>query len=103
MNFFPSEVEEWKKNKNIMKSYKKLFRRMVADDSSSTFMSKIIDKVWPAKKNTPKVHIAYAISVCQFILDLLNQKVQVSEALLKFKIVKYLVSFSLNHEIINRI
>ena len=47
------------------------------------------------KKHIPKIHIAYAISVC----ELSNQKVQVSEALIKFNITKYLISFSLNREI----
>ena len=53
-------------------------------------MSKIIDKVWPIKKKAPKVHIAYAISVCEFILNPKNKKIQISEFPIKHKILKYL-------------
>ena len=53
-------------------------------------MSKIIDKVWPIKKKVPKVHIAYAISVCEFILNPKNKKIQISEFPIKHKILKYL-------------
>ena len=66
-------------------------------------MTRIINKVWASKKYTPKIHITYAISMCEFLLNLSNQKVQVSEASIKFNITKYLVSFSLNREIINLI
>src|SRR5438874_3914382 len=59
-------------------------------DGSATFMSKIIDKVWPIKKKAPKVHIAYAISVCEFILNPKNKKIQISEFPIKHKISKYL-------------
>ena len=92
-----------KKNQNVAKCYKNLFKRETADDSA-TYMTRIIDKVWRQKNiHPPKVHIAYAISVCEFLLNLSNQKVQVSEASIKFNITKYLVSFSLNCEIINLI
>ena len=101
-NSSPYEVDKWKKNQNIAKCYKSLFKRETADDSA-TYMTRIIDKVWASKKHTPKIHIAYAISVCEFLLNPSNQKVQVSEGSMKFNILKYLVSFSLNRKIINLI
>ena len=101
-NSSPSEVNKWKKNQNVAKCYKSLFKQETADDSA-TYMTRIIDKVWASKKYTPKIHIAYAISVCEFLLNPSNQKVQVSEGSMKFNISKYLVSFSLNREIINLI
>jgi hypothetical protein len=102
-NSSPSEVSKWKKNQNVAKCYKNLFKREETADDSATYMTRIIDKVWASKKNTPKIHIAYAISVCEFLLNPSNQKVQVSEASIKYNISKYLVSFSLNREIINLI
>ena len=101
-NSSPFEVSKWKKNQNVAKCYKNLFKWETADDSA-TYMTRIIDKVWVSKKNTLKIHIAYAISVCEFLLNSSNQKVQVSEASIKYNISKYLVSFSLNREIINLI
>ena len=90
------------KNQNVAKCDKNLFKQETSDDSA-TYMIRIIDKVWASKKYTPKVHIAYAISVCEFLLNLSNQKIQVSGASIKFNITKYLVSFSLNRKIINLI
>src|SRR6266516_3667679 len=101
-NTSASEVEKRTKNQNVAKCYKSLFKLKTADDSA-TYMTRIIDKVWASKKHTPKIHIAYAISVCEFLLNPSNQKVQVSEGSMKFNISKYLVSFSLNCEIINLI
>ena len=42
-------------------------------EGTSTFMTKILDKVWPSKKTASKVHIAYAISVCEFLLNPTNK------------------------------
>ena len=69
--------------------HKKLF--CYADtEGTSTFMSKILDKVWPSKKATPEVYIAYAKSMCEFLLNLTNKRIQVSETPMKFQIQKYL-------------
>ena len=80
-----------------------MLQKFETADDSVTYITRIIDKVQASKKYTPKVHIAYAISVCEFLLNPSNQKVQISEASIKFNITKYLVSFSLNREIINLI
>ena len=53
-------------------------------------MSKIVDRLFPSKKNAPKLHVAYAISVCEFLLNLLNQQIQITESTIKSKIIKYL-------------
>src|SRR5579864_3505502 len=57
-------------------------------------MTRIISKIWPAKKNAPKLHIAYAISVCEFILNPSNLRIQVSKASIKSQITKYLQRIS---------
>ena len=88
-NSLPSEIETWKHHPDVAQCHKKLFCCTGTEDTS-TFMSKIIDKVWPSKKTTPKVHIAYAISVCEFLLDPMNKKIQVSETPMKFRIQKHL-------------
>ena len=56
-----------------------MLQKFETADDSVTYITRIIDKVQASKKYTPKVHIAYAISVCKFLLNLSNQKVQVSE------------------------
>ena len=53
-------------------------------------MSKILDRLFPSKKSAPKIYVAYAISVCEYILNPSNQQIQVSESAIKFLISKYL-------------
>lgn len=73
----------------VVKSHRNLFKSAVPD-GSVTYMTNILNRVWPSKKEAPKLHLAYAISVCDFFLDPANQKIQVSEAAIKFKMNKYL-------------
>lgn len=89
----PTEVREWKGDPIVAKCHKLLFKREKEEDSS-TYMTRIINKIWPAKKNAPKIHIAYAISVCEFILNPSNLRIQVSEASIKSRITKYLQRIS---------
>src|SRR5205823_15912 len=42
------------------------------------------------KKSASKIYIAYAISVCEYILNPSNQQIQISESAIKFLISKYL-------------
>lgn len=98
-NSSPSEIETWKRHSDVTQCHKKLFSH--ADTKgTSTFMSKILDKVWPSKKTAPKVHIAYAISVCEFLLNPTNKRIQVTETPMKFRIQKYLQK-NLNKEKFN--
>jgi len=53
-------------------------------------MSKILDRLFPSKKSASKIYVAYAISVCEYILNPSNQQIQVSESAIKFLISKYL-------------
>src|SRR2546429_323355 len=53
-------------------------------------MSKILDRLFPSKKSAPKIYVAYAISVCEYLLNPSNQQIQVSESAIKFLISKYL-------------
>ena len=89
MNSTPSEINNWKTNPEVVRCHDALFKSD-SPDGSVTFMTKIIDRVWSSKKKAPKVHIAYAISVCEFILNPKNKKIQISELSIKHKISKYL-------------
>src|SRR2546421_12435720 len=51
-------------------------------------MSKILDRLFPSKKSVPKIYVAYAISICEYILNPSNQQIQVSESAIKFLIYK---------------
>ena len=69
--------------------HNKLFKKIVVEEPT-TFMSKILDRLFPSKKSAPKIYVAYAISVCEYILNPSNQQIQVSESAIKFLISKYL-------------
>ena len=69
--------------------HNKLFKKIVVEEPT-TFMSKILDRLFPSKKSVPKIYVAYAISVCKYILNPSNQQIQVSESAIKFLISKYL-------------
>lgn len=60
-----------------------------------TYMSLIIDKLRKEKKNPSKTQIAYAISICETYLNPNNQNIQMSESIMKLKIINNLVSFNL--------
>ena len=72
----------------MAKCYKLLFKKE-KKENSSIYIIRIINKIWLAKKNVPKLHIAYAISICEFILNPSNLRIQVSETSIKFQITKY--------------
>jgi len=94
-NALPSEIAEWKKNPSVKKCYKLLFQKLTHNEPD-TYMTKIIDKTWKNKKDAPKIQIAYAISVCEVMLNPKIHRLQISEQLIKPKILKNLVSFKLS-------
>src|SRR2546421_7297202 len=85
----PSEIRQWKSNPIVASCHNKLFKKIVVEEPT-TFMSKILDRLFPSKKSAPKIYVAYAISVCEYILNPSNQQIQVSESAIKFLISKYL-------------
>ena len=86
-----ASVREWKDKPEVRRCYKKLFKK-VSEDQPSTYMTKIIEKVWKEKKNAPKIQIAFAISICEVYLNPDNQVIQISEPVMDSKIRKNLVS-----------
>ena len=56
-------------------------------------MFQIIEKIWREKKNIPKIQIAYAISICEMLLNPNNLIIQVSEEIIKPKLARNHVSF----------
>ncbi|UZO09899.1 uncharacterized protein OCT59_030111 [Rhizophagus irregularis] len=56
----------------------------------TTYMSLIIDKLRKENKNPSKTQIAYAISICETYLNPNNQNIQMSESIMKSKIINNL-------------
>jgi len=76
----------------VKKSYNNLFKK-IRPHFPETYMSRIIGKLWKDKKNAPKNQVAYAISVCETILNPNNLTIQINEETTKHLITKNYVSF----------
>ena len=49
----PSEIQQWKSNPIVASCHNKLFKKIVVEEPT-TFMSKILDRLFPSKKAPPK-------------------------------------------------
>jgi hypothetical protein len=88
----PSKIQEWKSKPEVKRCYNNLFKK-IKDGQPTTYMSLIIDKLRKENKNPSKIQIAYAISICETYLNPNNQNIQMSESIMKSKIINNLVSF----------
>ena len=65
----------------MAKCYKKLFIR-INKNEEFTYMSRILEKVWPKADYSDEL-IAFAISICQTILNPVNKVIQINEGIMK--------------------
>jgi hypothetical protein len=80
-NFSSSEISKWKQSPKTAKCYKKLFIR-INKNEEFTYMSRILEKVWPKADYSDEL-IAFAISICQTILNPANEAIQINEGIMK--------------------
>jgi hypothetical protein len=83
-------IKEWKKNPAVKLCYSNLFKKI--NNSDETFMSLIIKTLRKGKKIVSNVQIAFAISVCELVLNPRNLDIQISETAIKPILIKNLVS-----------
>jgi aspartate carbamoyltransferase catalytic subunit len=84
------KISEWKNKSQVKLCFGKLHKKI--NDSDETYMSRIIQELNKGKKNISKVLIAYAVSICELVLDPQNLEVQISEKAIKPIYTKNLVS-----------
>ncbi|RIB20366.1 hypothetical protein C2G38_2179540 [Gigaspora rosea] len=77
----PDEVIMWKKSTKTNECYQKLFEEL-EEDSDDTYMNRILYKIWPDGKAPPE-KIAYAIAVCQTMLNPKNKIITMSDHVVK--------------------
>jgi hypothetical protein len=87
------KVLDWKRSDKTKLCYKRLFEK-IADNSEDTYMSRILSKIWPSGNATHE-QVAYAIAICQTVLDPICEKITISEDLVKSKIARNLVNILL--------
>ena len=90
-NFKDYEVKTWKNHSAIKICFNKLFKK-VDPPGPETYMSKIIEHLWKGKKG-PKMQIAFAISVCELLLNPDNLHVTIKEEVIMLTLIKKFVSF----------
>jgi hypothetical protein len=86
-----SDIKQWKENVVVKECYKKLYKKIISSEPE-TYMSRIIQRLRKGKKPLPNLQIAYAISVCEILLNPRNLHIQVTEAVIKPLLTKNLVS-----------
>jgi hypothetical protein len=91
-NSTETQIKKWKKSAELKKCHNKLFKK-ISSSEPETYMSRIIGKLWKEKKNAPKIQIAFAISICETILNPNNLVIQVNEDKIKDLCMRNYVSF----------
>jgi len=75
-----------------MRCYESLFRAIDADnDPKVSYMSSILERIWPNSGRTPQIHMAYAIAVCTTLLNPKNNSIHITRSNIKSKTNRYLV------------
>ncbi len=87
------EIHQWKSTESIKNCYQKLFQPIFKKDVS--YITQIIERVWSDASECPAIQIAYAITICQILLDPNNNNIKISESIAKPKLQENLVSFAI--------
>lgn len=95
INEKPSTIASWKKNPDVESCFNKLYNLIDPNnEESDTFMTLIIKKVWPKKSNLSNLHLAWAASVVEIVLDPNNPHLKLSESIVRPILEKNLVSIN---------
>ena len=86
-----SQILKWKQSEVVRSSYAKLYKRVKPDDPE-THLKAIIGFVF-TKKEAKKIQIAFVMSICELFLDPSSKYIRLSEAIIKKRFEKNLVSF----------
>lgn len=81
-NLREADIKKWKGNQAVKTCFEKLFKR-IRNSEPETYMSKIIQTLRKRKKVTSKAQMAYAISICETLLNPKNLHIQISESVIK--------------------
>jgi hypothetical protein len=95
-NASPTEISKWKNNPAVKKCHDKLLEPINEyDDETTTYMVRIMEKVFIDPNKASDILIAYAMSVCDIFLDPKNEHIQITKSIIKEKFEVYLVSFAI--------
>jgi hypothetical protein len=84
-NASSTEITEWKNSRKTAEAYQNLFEDMRNEEV--TFMTRILEKVWPKTEVSEELS-AFAISICQIMLNPKNETIQINEMNMKRRIIR---------------
>ena len=84
------EVLNWKKSAKTKKCYEKLFKN-IEEGSEDTYMTRILERIWPTG-GASNENAAYAIAVCQTMLNPNIKTLAISEKIIQQRVERNLVS-----------
>lgn len=73
----PGDIKAWKESQQVKDAYTKLKER--SPDSELTWSGRIIQKTWSKVKKVSKEKLAFAISICQFLLNPKNGSIKIND------------------------
>lgn len=82
-NASSTEITEWKNSIKTAECYRNLFEDM--HNEKVTFMTRILEKIWPKMEVSVELS-AFAISICQIMLNPKNETIQINEMNMKRRI-----------------
>lgn len=77
----PSAIKTWKESQLVKDAFKKLKEQR--QDSELTWSGRIIQKTWPNVKKISKEKLAFAISICQFLLNSKNESIKINDKIIR--------------------
>lgn len=95
-NASSTEIHNWKALASVKQCFDSLCKPFNNDGQpgSPSYLSRILEKLWPDSRNAPKPQIAYAVGVCKVILDPTNEIIQVNSKIMKSQVRRNLVSIT---------
>lgn len=89
-NATAAEIIAWKQSQKTATCFANLYKIPKGEDVSP--ITRILEKVWPSTKPSEE-QMAFAITVCQTILNPNNESILINASLIKSKVEKNKVSF----------
>lgn len=86
-----SEITAWKRSRKTAESFKYLYENHAEEDI--TYMARILEKLWPKGQASQEL-IAFAMSVCETILNPDNDVIQINEGVIKQELIRNKVSIN---------
>jgi hypothetical protein len=93
VNASGAEINRWKSTPNVKRCYENLFRPM-SEDTIVSYMARILERLWPDSTTASQAQMAYAIGVCQVVLNPNNKHIRITKKVIKKKLQENLVSFA---------